>query len=302
MAGVDINRGTDGVYLPPAVSAEIWADAQEQSIIMQLARRIDLPASGLTIPIVTGDPEAQWVAETEEKPVSRGSLDNRTLTPYKVAVIEPFSMEFRRDLPALYNVLRGRLANAIARRFDQSVLFGPAPGTGFDTLSTVPTVNVANTSSQTMYDGLVAAISAVGDADGDLSAWALNGSGEGLALSAMDGNGRPLFINNLQTEGRSIGTFVGRPTYKSKHIVRTGGTVGFGGDWSDAMYGIVSAISISESDQATLTEMVEGDDGPEQRTLNLWQRNMFAIRAEAEIGFAVRDSDRFVRLVETVGP
>ncbi|MCV7064995.1 hypothetical protein H7H51_03430 [Mycolicibacterium farcinogenes] len=31
-------------------------------------------------------------------------------------------------------------------------------------------------------------------------------------------------------------------------------------------------------------------------TLNLWQRNMFAVRAEVEVGFAVRDRARFVRL------
>lgn len=292
MAGIDINRTTQGVMLPPAVSSEIWQDAQESSIVMQLARQINLPASGMSIPIITGDPEADWVAETDEKPVDRGTLDNRTLTPYKLAVIEPFSMEFRRDLPALYGALRGRLANAIARKFDEAVLFGPSPGTGFDNLSDAPVVDLVNAGDETMYDGLVEAITAVGDAGGDLSAWVFNGGGEGLALSAKDGMGRPLFINNLQSEGRSIGTFLGRSAYKSKHVRRDDGTIGFAGDWSTAMYGVVANISITESDQATLTETVGG----ETRSLNLWQRNMFAIRAEAELGFAVRDADRFVRL------
>ena len=297
MAGIDINRTTDGVYLPPAVSSEIWADAQEQSIVMQLARQITLPASGMTIPIITGDPEAQWVAETDEKPVDRGTLDNRTLTPYKVAVIEPFSMEFRRDLPALYGALRGRLANAIARRFDEAVLFGPSPGTGFDNLSDAPTVDLVNDDDETMYDGLVNAISAVGEAGGELSSWVFNGLGEGLALRAKDNNGRPLFIQDLQREGNRIGRFLGRPAYQSKHVRRDDDTIGFAGDWSTAMYGVVASISVTESDQATLTETVGG----ETRSLNLWQRNMFAIRAEAELGFAVRDSDRFVRLTNGDG-
>lgn len=292
MPEVDINRQTEGVYLPPAVSNEIWADAQEQSIVMQLARQINLPGAGLTIPIITGDPEAEWVTETHEKPVDRGALDNKTLTPYKVAVIEPFSMEFRRDLPALYSALRGRLANAIARRFDEAVLFGPAPGSGFDTLESASTVELVNDGTDSMYDGLVEAIATVSTADGDLSAWVFNGSGEALALQAKDTTGRPLFIQNLQTEGRSIGTFLGRPAYKSKHVRRDDDTIGFAGDWSNAMYGVVSAIRVTESDQATLTETYQG----ETRSLNLWQRNMFAIRAEAELGFAVRNADRFVRL------
>ncbi|WP_431889460.1 phage major capsid protein [Nocardiopsis alba] len=290
MAGIDINRTTDGVYLPPAVSSEIWADAQEQSIVMQLARQITLPASGMTVPMITGDPEAEWVAETDPKPVSRGTFDHRTLTPYKVAVIEPFSMEFRRDLPALYNAVRSRLANAIARKFDEAVLFGPAPGTGFDTLADAPEVALVNTGDTTMYDGLVEAISTVSDGDGDLSAWVFNGGGEAMALQAKDQNGRPLFIQDLQNEGRRIGRFLGRDAYKSKHVRRDDNTIGFAGDWSTAMYGVVAQISVTESDQATLTD---GDT-----TLNLWQRNMFALRCEAELGFAVRDSDRFVRLTD----
>jgi len=293
MAGIDINRTTAGVNLPPAVSSDIWADAQEQSIVMQLARRIDMPGRGVSIPIITGDPEASWVAETAEKPVSRGTFGNKLLTPYKLAVIEPFSMEFRRDLPGLYNAMRPRLAGAIAKQFDESVLFGPAPGSGFDTLAAAPAVSIDNTTDQTMYNGLVAAISSVAAASGTLSAWALAPQGEALALSAVDGNDRPLFISNLQAEGRSIGMFLGRPAYLSRHVYDAGvdpapDTVGFGGDWSAAMYGMVTGISISESDQATLT------DG--ETTINLWQRNMFAIRAEVEIGFAVRDVNRFVRL------
>ncbi|RCV53475.1 phage major capsid protein [Marinitenerispora sediminis] len=285
MAGIDINRTTQGVYLPPAVSSEIWQDAQEASIVMQLARRIDIPGRGVSIPIITGDPTAEWVAETDEKPVSRGTLSNKTLTPYKLAVIEPFSMEFRRDLPTLYSALRGRLVGAIARLFDETVLFGPSPGTGFDTLAGVPEIDL----SGGFYDGLVQAIVDVSAANGDVSAWVFDGSGEGLALQAKDNTGRPLFISNLQSEGRSIGTLLGRPAYKSRHVSDGTGTVGFAGDWSSAMYGMVTGISISESDQATLTD----SDGT---VLNLWQRNMFAIRAELEIGFALRDEDRFVRL------
>lgn len=296
---IDINRSTSGVTLPPAVSADIWADAQEQSIIMQLARRIDIPGRGVTIPIITGDPKADWVAETDEKPVSEGTLSNKTLTAYKLAVIEPFSMEFRRDLPTLYNALRPRLAGAIARAFDETVLFGPAPGTGFDTLASAPAVSIDNTDTQTMYDGLVAAISSVAAGGGTLTAWALAPQGEALALRATDANGRPLFISNLQTEGAALGNFIGRPAYLSRHVYRAGDgtsepeTVGFAGDWTAALYGMVSGISISESDQATLTDS-------EGNTLNLWQRNMFAIRAEVEIGFAVRDVNRFVRLTGAV--
>lgn len=54
-------------------------------------------------------------------------------------------------------------------------------------------------------------------------------------------------------------------------------TVGFAGDWTQAMYGTVEGVTIGISDQATL---VSGET-----TINLFQQNMFAVRAEIEVGF-----------------
>ena len=54
-------------------------------------------------------------------------------------------------------------------------------------------------------------------------------------------------------------------------------TVGVAGDWTQAVYGTVAGVDITLSDQATLTI------GGEQ--VNLWERNMFAVRAEIEVGF-----------------
>ena len=59
---IDINRGTTNVQLPPQLSSDIWSKAVEQSAIMQLAQRVNLPGSGITIPIITGDASADWVA------------------------------------------------------------------------------------------------------------------------------------------------------------------------------------------------------------------------------------------------
>ena len=53
MAGIDINRTTSGVNLPPAVSNEIWATTQEASAVMRLARQVTSRFRRVTIPIVT---------------------------------------------------------------------------------------------------------------------------------------------------------------------------------------------------------------------------------------------------------
>lgn len=291
---VDISRGTSGIVLPAAVAQEIWQETQRQSVVQQLARRINLPGSGMTVPIITGDPVAEWVSETAEKPVSRSTFGSKSIKGYTLAVIEPFSNQFRRDLPALYAACVARLPLALAKTFDKTALgFQSSPGSGFDTLASAPTASIQTD----VYDGYLDALSTVTSAaDGaDITAWALSGQAEVLALGAKDDMGRPLYIDSVTTEG-AVGRVLGRPVVKTSHVFNAGSpdTVGFGGDWQSAVWGYVEGISISVSDQATLTD---SDD----EVLNLWQRNMFAVRAEFEVGFAVRDVNRFVRITSELG-
>ena len=99
MSGIPTNR--TNIALPTDVAQEVMQKTQNASAVMQLARRINLPGRGVTIPVITGDPEAAWVAETGAKPVSNPSLTQKVMQAYKLAVIVPFSDEFRRDAAAL---------------------------------------------------------------------------------------------------------------------------------------------------------------------------------------------------------
>lgn len=293
MAGIDVNRTTSGVRLDPVVSAEIWSAAEYSSAAMQLAQQIPLPGSGVTVDIITGEPEAEWVAETDNKPVDRPTLGSKLMTPYTLAVIVPFSNQFRRDKARLYNELVRKLPQALAKKFDQTV-FGDvaAPGSNFDKLSGATSVGIAGNT----YKGLVAADQAVATGGGTLNGWAISPQGRGLLLGAVDGFGRPLFLSDPNNQG-SVANLLGAPVYMSNGVyladadgagAGTAAQLGFAGDWSSAAWGSVEGVSISIADQATLT------DGSTQ--INLWQRNMFAVRAEIEIGFRVRDIAHFVKL------
>ena len=287
MVGIDVNRTTAGLQLTPEQSAEIWSAAEYESAAMQLAQRVNLPGAGVSIPIITGEPEAEWVNETDEKPVSRPTFGNKLMTGYTAAVIVPFSNQFRRDLPGLYSEVVRKLPQALARRFDQTV-FGPqsgAPGANFDTMGDAQAVGIGGNT----YKGLVAADQAVATGGGVLNGWALSPQARGLLLGSVDGQGRPLFINSV-AEG-SVPTLLGAPVRTSRALYAAGtpATLGYAGDWTAAHYGVVEDIQLSIADQATITDT----DGTQ---LNLWQRNMFAVRAEFEVGFRVRDLARFAKL------
>ena len=64
-SGIPTNRSN--IELDPETSAMIIQKAQEKSAVMSLAQRITLPGKGLTIPVITSDPEAEWVTETGEE-------------------------------------------------------------------------------------------------------------------------------------------------------------------------------------------------------------------------------------------
>lgn len=289
MSGINTNR--TNISLPTSISSEIIQKTQEESAVMKLARQIALPGNGLTIPVITSDPEAAWVDETDDKPVSNPGLSTKVMRGYKLAVIEPFSNQFRRDYGALFDALIARLPRILAEKFDNTVFGGTqAPGDDFDQLSSATGQSLASD----VYGGLVAADTDIALHGGITNGYAISPQMKGILLSALDKNDRPLFINSV-AEG-AIPMILGNPTYLTKGAFVSGSpsTIGFVGDWTKAMYGIVEGIDISFADQATLKLA-------NNSTINLFQKNMFAVRAEIEIGFRA-DTSVFNKLTATSVP
>ena len=299
MSGINTNRSN--ITLPADVSAEIIQKTQEESAVMRLARKVALPGRGLTIPMITSDPEANWVDETNEKPVSNPGLSQKSMKAYKLAVIVPFSDEFARDWKALYDALVQRIPYALAKKFDATVFNGTTPGTGFDVLTscTAQSIDVNASGEGGFYKALVGADVDIAAHDGDINGFAFSPQARGEMLSALDKDGRPIFINNV-AEG-AIPRLIGQPVYYSRGLYAAGNAsasgvqakpdlLGFAGDWTKAMYGTVEGVKVDISNQATLTIGTGA--------VNLWQRNMFAVKAEVEVGF-VAVTDCFNKIVRT---
>lgn len=264
----DINRST---FLPAQISSEIIQKTQDASAVMSLARQITIPGTGVAVPVITSDPTAGWVGETAKKPVSNAGIESKLLQPYKLAVIETFSMELTRDAAALYDALVKRLPNALAQKFDNTVIGGTEkPGTNFDTFASCTAHALT---AKTAYESLVAADADVAENGGIVNGYAISPQAKSVLLSAVDGNSRPLFINSV-AEG-AIPMILGARTVQSKGLYAPGtpNKVGVVGDWTQAVFGTVNGIQIAVSDQATVGEV------------NLWEQNMVAVRAEIEIGF-----------------
>lgn len=287
--GTATNR--TNIDLPVDVSQEIMQKVQEGSAIMRLARQIALPGRGTSINVITSDPSASWVGETSAKPVSNPGLATKVMRAYKLAVIVPFSNEFRRDVASLYDALVARLPKALAEKFDATVFGnGDKPGNDFDNFASVTKQSLASD----VYAGLVAADTDVSLHGGIVNGYALSPQARGILLAATDQNKRPLFVNNV-SEG-AVPMILGAPTYMSKGAFVSGSpsVVAVAGDWTQAMYGTVEGVKIDYSSDATL-DLGGGS------SINLFQQNMFAVRAEIEVGFRA-NTDMFNALTATSVP
>ena len=291
----DVSRHTTNVINDPDISQEIWANAIEGSFFMKHARRISLPGNGVKIQTITGEPTADWVEETNPKPVSKPTLGTKTIIPYKLAVIVPFSDEFVRDKRKLYDALVDRLPGALATKFDATLLSTTAPGSGFDVHGSATKVSLNPGPGETMYGQLLAAESAIAAANGTMDVIGLAPAGKSKVQGAVVGQGYPLFTPGVGSN--AVSTILGAQVDINKRLYVAGtaasgndsGTpaiVGIAGDFTEAMVGIVDGVKIDISREATL---VNGNT-----TINLWQQNMVGVKAEMTIGFAVKTVNDFV--------
>ncbi|MBD1541027.1 phage major capsid protein [Arthrobacter sp. IA7] len=293
-------------FIKPDQAAGIFDQAARQSVVQGLAQRVALGASGQDIPIVTGKPTANWTGEGQRKHSSKGSMTLLPMKPEKLTSIVVVSAETVRANPGGYVTnIRGQLAEAFAIAFDLAALHntgGDGTGTGpFDRYIDQTTKSVElGTGSQAsggIYADLNSALRLLVNDGKKLRGWALDDTAEPTLNSAVDLNGRPLFVESPY-DGSALdsGRLLRRPALYAEGIgtdvvvgtPNTGGIVGYGGDWTQAAWGAVGGISYRVSTEATVT--INGE------LVSLFENNLVAILAEAEYGFVVNDTEAFVKL------
>lgn len=308
-------------FIRPDESAAIFEQAARVSVVQSLVQQVPLGASGQSFPVVTGKMSAGWVSEGGQKPASQGSLGIKSMKPEKIAAIAVVSAEVVRANPGNYiNLIRPQIAEAFAVAFDYAALYdrgptGVAGGGPFLTSISQTTKSVAlglananGGSAQAaggVHQDFVNVLSLLVNAGKRLTGYALDEVVEPTLLSSVDTTGNPLFsqepFTDTVAQAARRGRLLGRPSAMAEGVkeptpgtVATSYTVGFGGDFSQAAWGVVGGISYDVSTQTAVT--INGV------LTSLWENNLVAIRAEAEYGFLVNDPESFVALKFKTAP
>jgi HK97 family phage major capsid protein len=266
-----------------------------------------LGINGQTIPVITDEIDAAWVSESGQKPASTLSLGLKTITPKKIAAIAVVSAEVVRANPAGYvEMIRPQIAKAFAKAFDSAVLHGTSTpfATYLDQTTKAVELGAHSAAQGGVWADLNSALQLLAEDSKRLTGFVFDDIVEPTLNFSVDSNGRPIFVDTPLTEAASSGgnsdmarrgRVMGRETYMNRYVATTDldTVVGYAGDWSKCVWGVVGGLSYDVSDQAAVT--INGS------LVSLWERNLVAIRAEAEYGFVCESVDNFVRLSNLTG-
>ena len=297
------NAGNEAAF-PKTVVKGVWDNVLKGSVTQQLAGSAPVSINGTAIPIPVGQPTAGIVAEGGLKPVATLATKVKTVTPVKAAVMILFSEETAKADPlGEYSRIQKALGEAIARAIDTAIIHGIDATTGTaitgkeslvsTTKNTV--IDPAQTAPGYLTKQLSAAYDSVVLDDEDEAEYGFDHflfapKFRSSLVNALDAQGRPLYQSSPDITAK-FGTVMGVPTTYSRAVsgyekAKTGAAklIGIGGDFKDALrLGFVETITYRKA-----TERAGGVD--------LFDRNMGAILAEAQFGWVLRDPKAFTKI------
>ena len=287
----------------PSESAEIiLKDTMTQSAVMQLAKFEPMTKPVKEFTYLAEGPGAYWVDEGERIQTSKATWLTAKMEAKKLGVILPVSKEFLRySVSDFFRIMGPEIAEAFYTKFDQAVLFGketPYKAESIFDLATKSGNLVEEGTNPNLYLDLNDLMAAVEDGDYDPNGFTTTRRFRHKLRGAVDTNNLPIFNDPRQGETASA---LGLPiSYIDKKSFDYEKAALFTGDWDYARYGILQGIEFAISEDATLTTIKDGQGND----VNLFERDMFALRATMHVAYAPLAEDAFAVLTpakESVG-
>lgn len=293
----------DNVILQDAKTGKIPAEQADivlrefmtNSVVAQLAQFEPMTKPIKEFTYLADGPGAYWVDESQVIETSKATWLQAKMEAKKVAVIVPVSKEFLNySVTDFFNQVSPAIAEAFYSKFDQAALFGKESpyASGISVMERIETSGnkVEHGTNDNLYLDLNDTLALIEDGDHDPNAFATIKKFRKDLRGTVDGNNLPIFNDaregaTAQALGLPVG-FVNAKSWDAEQAEM------LAGDWNYARYGILQGIEYSISEDATLTSIVDEKGNP----INLFERDMFALRATMHVGFLTLKDDAFAAL------
>lgn len=287
--------------VPKEQGTLVLKDFMQQSAITKLAKFEPMTKPEKEFTYLATGPGAYWVGESEKIQTSKATWLTAKMVSKKLGVIIPVSKEFLRySVTDFFNQMRPAIAEAFAIKFDQAALFGTASpfGVGQSVFERATSAGntLAHDDTGKLYDELNGILAFVEDGDKDVNGFTTIRRFKQKLRGAKDENGVPLF-NDAKSDApaQALGSPIGFVDAKSWDYTKA---LLMAADWNMARYGIPQGMEYKISEDATLTTVLGEDNEP----INLFERDMFALRVTQQVGFMTLQDEAFAALTPDVTP
>lgn len=251
------------------------------SVMMQLAKYEEMTKLEKEFDVMAGGLGAYWVGEGLRIQTSAPKWIKVVMKAKKLGVIVPVSREYLNyKQPDFWNLMRPKVAEAFYKKFDAATILGVenpfewSVDKSATDRKTEGELNLAN------YDALIGKLNDEGYEPNAIVSKVANKSLLKGLVRNTDGIPTRLF-DGTSLDGVSVFNV-------HKDLGMNKGTL-YAGDFNYAYYGIPYDIHYKISEEAQLSTVTDAEGNP----LNLFEREMIAMRATMDVGFMIIKDEAF---------
>lgn len=296
-ANADMLKLSSGA-VPVEYGNAILKDVMASSVIMKAGKYEPMTASSKVIDVLTGGPAAYWVDEGERIGTGKPTWKKVTLKAHKLGVILPVSREYLTYKQAdFFEIMRPLLAEALYKKFDEEAILGTSGV--FDYSIAASLLATGNTVvGDFNLAGYASTVGFLNNAGYEPNAFISKVAN----ASMLRGLIRDSAGMKTQVYDASSKSLDGVPVLDVDNGISgfTNGTL-IAGDFDKMRYGIPYNMNYMISQDATLTTIAQSGDqgyaaGGNASVLNLFERDMVALRVTMDVAFMIIDDNAFAQL------
>jgi HK97 family phage major capsid protein len=279
--------------IPKEQGTLILKDVISNSVMMQLAQYEEMTKQEKEFQYLAEGVGAYWVGEGEVIRTSKPQWLTAKMVAKKLGVIIPVSREFLQyTVKQFFQEVRPLIAEAFYKKFDEATILGkdnPFPQSLADSIVKANHVVEGDISGETFFE----LTDKVNDAGFDVNAFISKKQNRSLLRGIVDGFKQQdgTITDPVRLYDRSNNTLDGAPVLDLESAEMQKGEL-FGGNFNYVRYGIPYNLNYAISEEAQLSSIVDENGDP----INLFERELIAIRATMDVGFMVLKDDAFAKI------
>jgi len=278
--------------IPREQGTLVIRDVMQNSVMMQLAQYEEMTKQEKEFQYLADGVGAYWVDEGEVIQTSKPQWLTATMRAHKLGVIVPVSREFLTySVTDFFTQVRPLIAEAFYKKFDEATILGvdnPFAQSLEDSVTTAGHVVTGDINGDTFFE----LTDYVNDAGFDVNAFISKTQNRSLLRRVIDGVPQgDTVVDPVRLYDRNTNTLDGAPVVDLNSSEMQKGEL-FAGNFNYVRYGIPYNLNYAISEDAQLSSIVDENGDP----INLFERELIAIRATMDVGFMVLKDDAFAKI------